>query len=174
MAQTRASELWFGKHVSADPGTELGEDAKGQYGKVSKSHRWFPYEWWFGHHLTREHDGTWKDTRGFGRRRSSGLATKARGNVASSQDYALYCHERHMAAESATHGHMVTPAGKARGITGSDFFDPDARRRPGRKWMTEELRGWFGDGDAAGGHHGSRGGLLSKTAFTQQTRQRAA
>ena len=65
-------------------------------------------------------------------------------------------------------GYMVTPAGKAKGYTGGDFFAVDNRYRPGGRWMTDELRAWFGDSDTAqnGRNHG---GLLSFTAYRRQT-----
>jgi len=182
LATTRATDLWFGKRVTAEPGTELGPNDAGDYGKVSETGRWFSYDWWFGHHMTREGDGTWKDERGFGKRAGGGTykgRTRAPESAAqrrerAQRDYAGYCHERFQAAEKATAGNMVTPAGRAKGYSGADFFAPDSRQRPGRKWMTEELRGWMGDGDAAGGHHGSRGGILSFTAYEQQSKERAA
>lgn len=63
--------------------------------------------------------------------------------------YRLYLHERFAAAEEATCGFMVTPAGRSRGYDGESFFHPHASKRPSRKYMTEELRSWFGDADSS-------------------------
>jgi len=53
------AKYWFGKKVRQAPGTELGKDARGNDGKVSQTHRWFSYDWWFGHNMTRSTAGTW-------------------------------------------------------------------------------------------------------------------
>lgn len=175
------AELWFGKRVKATPGTELGPDRRGEYGKVSETGRYFTYDWWFGHHMARDGSGRWDEDEANRRRRASfGRPYKDRKDTAADRkrreahEYAAYCNERYQAAEKATKGYMVTPAGRARGYDGQDFFDPDARKRPGRRWMTDELRAWFGDGDSAAGDHGSRGGILSATAYRQQTQEKHA
>ena len=178
--------LWFGKRVRSEPGTELGPDDRGNFGKVSDTGRYFTWEWWFGHHLDRDSAGRWGDDAKAATRSSwasEQRAARARPTRKESaadrkrreqREYAAYCHERFQAAEKATNGNMVTKAGRAKGYTGADFFDPDARRRPGMTWATDELRAWFGHGSAAAGHKGSRGGLLSATAYREQTHDRKA
>lgn len=186
----RRADLWFGKRVRSAPGTELGPDNRGNYGQVSQTGRYFTWEWWFGHHMDRDERGEWDETDA-GRRRREAFGTpkgaKAqraaragrRESPADRQkreraEYVAYCHDRFLAAEKATNGNMVTPAGRAKGYSGADFFDPDARRRPGRRYATDELRAWFGYSDTAAGGHGSRGGLLSATAYREHTRERKA
>lgn len=186
----RRAGLWFGKRVRSEPGTELGPDNAGRYGKVSQTGRYFTYEWWFGHHQQRDGDGTWDETeqgkasreswgRSRGRTRDAAAPGQRRPSKAarsreSAHAYEVYLNERYEAADTACRGVMVSKAGRAKGYTGADFFDANASRRPGRRWMSDELRGWFGDGDAAGGTKGSRGGILSATAYASQTRERAA
>ena len=181
------AKYWFGKHVQQAPGTELGKDARGNDGKVSQTKRWFSYDWWFGHNMTRSSAGTWSsfDNRGnapapskWGKPTQLGNARRTTSSAEQlSQDkqgYAAYVAQREDAATSATNGYMVTPAGKAKGYTGGDFFAVDNRYRPGRRWMTDELRAWFGDSDTAQVGKGG-GGVLSFTAYTRQTkRDRAA
>jgi len=65
---------------------------------------------------------------------------------------------------------MVTPAGRAHGYDGESFFAENAAARPGRRWMTDELRSWFGDSDTAQDGKGG-GGVLSFTAYTRQTKR---
>lgn len=178
----KRAEWWFGKRTKAAPGSEHGTDSQGRYGQVSRTHRWFSYDWWFGHHFDREPDGTWKDDGGPKRQAGwettykprSKPQTAAQRRQTAQRDYADYLHERYLAAEKATRGNMVTAAGKAKGYGGADFFDADARRRPGARWMSDELRAWFGRGDAAAGEHGGRGGILSFTRWQAQTSERAA
>jgi len=62
-------------------------------------------------------------------------------------------------------GRRPHPAGRRAGYTGSDFFK--AGRRPSvEKWGTDELRAWFGSGNAAAHGRGHR--VLSRTAWESQ------
>lgn len=178
----RRAKYWFGKRVRQAPGTELGEDARGNFGKVSQTKRWFSYDWWLGHNMTRASNGTWSSFEGRGKPAAgnpwgrSSFKSKAKREAPAAlelrvakENYAAYCAEREDTATSATNGYMVNPAGRAKGYSGSDFFAVDNRHRPGRRWMSDELRAWFGDSDTA--QHGrGGGGLLSFTAYRRQTK----
>jgi hypothetical protein len=93
---------------------------------------------------------------------------KATAGAGARADYAAYLESQYRAAERATRGYMVTPAGRARGYSGRDFFK--AGRRPSlERWGTEELRAWFGSGSAAS--TGRRAGrVLTLAEFTAESR----
>ena len=181
------ARYWFGKRVKQQPGAELGTDAEKRDGKVSQTHRWFSYEWWTGHHHQRAADGsfsTWdgtgkpatrsqwaKHTTNLGQRKAPADRGGRKAKTAAFRDYLA---EREHTATKATNGYMVTPAGKAKHITGGDFFDPNTSRRPSRRYMSSELRSWMGDGDSPAEHGGNGGGLMSFTTWQRQTRQEQA
>lgn len=183
LAGARA-RYWFGKRVRSAPGSEAGTDAEGRDGKVSLTHRWFSYEWWLGHHMQRATDGTWSSWSGRGkapagakwaktshgaRSRPNYLARRASNHAA----YRDYLAEREEAAVKATNGYMVTKAGKARGYDEGSFFDPNASRRPGRRFMSDELRSWMGDSDSPQEGKGARG-VLSFRRWQQLTQAKKA
>lgn len=177
------AKYWFGKRVKSDPGAELGKDAAGREGKVSQTHRWFSYDWWFGHNMTRSSAGTWSSFEDRGKAPKASVWGKpseryvrlTKPTTSSAEqlhqdktNYAAYVAEREDTATSATNGYMVNKAGKAKGYQGADFFAVDNRYRPGRRWMTDELRAWFGDSDTAQNGR-NNGGLLSFAAYRKQT-----
>lgn len=184
------AEWWFGKRTNKPAGTVVGEDGQDREGIISQSGRFFSLDWWYGssrgpgHFMERDGEGKFGDEAGRRRRsiwggQRSGELGRRKVSAADRKrqeqhDYAVYLHERFQAAERATNGNMLTKAGKARGINPRDFFDVDARRRPGMKWASDELKAWMGDGSAAAGTKGARGGILSATKYRQQTRERAA
>lgn len=181
------ARYWFGKHVKSEPGTELGTDQSDRDGKVSQTRRWFSYEWWTGHHHQRANNGTWSTWEGTGKEATSSTWAKHTTELgrrkgptdrgarkAQTSAYRDYLAQREDAATKATNGYMVTPAGKAKHITGGDFFDPNASRRPTRRYMSSELRSWMGDGDSPAEHGGNGGGLMSFTTWAKQTRQAKA
>jgi hypothetical protein len=93
-------------------------------------------------------------------------ATTAAGARA---EYDAYLESQYRAAERATKGYMVTPAGRARGYSGRDFFK--AGRRPSlERWGTEELRAWFGSGSAASTGRKAGGRVLTLSEFTSSSR----
>lgn len=96
---------------------------------------------------------------------SSSERRASRGRAARS-DHAAYLDAHYRDADDATNGYMVNAAGKAKGITGADFFKP-GRRPSVQKWGLDELRDWFRVGDA-----GSRR-ILSAGEFAAQQRQAA-
>ena len=160
---------WFRKaEPSHDAGAELGTDQHGQDGRTSKGRKWFSHEWWLGHHHQRAADGSWSTWEGTGkaphaRFAASTLGTRAKAPTRASRhadaqkDYTTHLHRLESDATAATNGFMVTPAGKAKGIKGGDFFA--FSNRPARRYMSEELRAWMQDGDTAA--TGSKGGGLS-------------
>jgi len=79
-------------------------------------------------------------------------------------EYAAYLHSEYLAACEATNGYMVNAGGKTRGYTSTDFFK--VGRRPSvERWGSEELRAWFGSGDAASSDTAGWGHVLSKTEY---------
>jgi hypothetical protein len=79
-------------------------------------------------------------------------------------EYAAYLHSEFLAACDATHSYMVSAAGIAKGYDGGDFFK--VGRRPSvERWGTEELRAWFGSGNAAQSDTRGSGHVLSKTEY---------
>lgn len=143
--------------------------------------RWFSDEWWKGHHKDRDASGQWEDGQG-GRARKAwgqstyqrthkpeGYAARVRSNRAAYRDYLA---EREDAATKATNGYMLTKAGKARGYDGGSFFDPNASRRPGRRYMSDELRSWMGDSDSPAERGG--GGVLSFNRWSHLTQAKRA
>lgn len=102
------------------------------------------------------------------RKALTGRAKERAGRARQEYDYASYLHAHYQAAEEATNGYMVTKAGRARGITGGDFFKP-GRRPSVEKWGSDELKAWFETKDRAGTRR-----VLSRTEFDASTRARAA
>ena len=79
-------------------------------------------------------------------------------------EYAAYLHSQYLAACEATNGYMVNAGGKARGYTSTDFFK--VGRRPSvERWGSEELRAWFGSGDAAQSDTHGWGHVMSKGEY---------
>jgi hypothetical protein len=113
----------------------------------------------------------WGTDKTLGKRgRTTAAARAASSSRAASRDYAAYLHGQYLAADKATRGNMVSKAGRRAGYTGSDFFK--AGRRPSvEKWGTDELRAWFGSGNAAAHGRGHR--VLSRTAWESQQRKAA-
>lgn len=101
-------------------------------------------------------------------RQQTAAQRKATAGAGARADYAAYLESQYRAAERATRGYMVTPAGRARGYSGRDFFK--AGRRPSlERWGTEELRAWFGSGSAAS--TGRRAGrVLTLSEFTHESK----
>lgn len=177
------ARYWFGKRVRSAPGSELGRDAQHREGKVSETRRWFSYDWWFGHNMTRSSAGTWSSFENRGKapapakwakstyraRAKTGTNTE-RARADAKGAYAAYLHARYLAAAKATKEYMVTPAGRAHGYDGESFFAENTSARPGRRWMTDELRAWFGDSDTAQSGKGG-GGVLSFTAYQRLSKQ---
>jgi len=167
---------WFRKNEEDEPaGTELGTDQHGQDGKTSKGRRWFSYEWWTGHHHQRASDGSYSTWAGTGKKPEgqgskwasayvSEKVSKAKAptrhsrHLDAQQDYVVHTERLYNAAEAATNGNLVTPAGKAKGYGGKEFFAFSTAHRPSRRYMSDELRAWFGDGDTAASDQ--RGGGL--------------
>lgn len=175
------ARYWFGKRVKSAPGSELGTDADKRDGKVSQTHRWFSYEWWTGHHHQRANNGTWSTWEGTGKapagakwaKSSTGTRkapTDPGSRKAKTAAYRDYLAERERAATRATNGYMLTKAGKARGYDGGSFFDPNTSRRPSRRYMSDELRSWMGDGDSPA-ERGNGAGLMTYSTWEKQTRQ---
>lgn len=73
--------------------------------------------------------------------------------------YNTYVAAQEDAATTATNGYMVSAAGLAKGYNGGDFFNPDGRYRIGKRYMTDELKSWFGDSDSP--QETTGGGLLT-------------
>jgi len=79
-------------------------------------------------------------------------------------EYAAYLEAEYAAAAHACKAYMVNAAGTARGFTGSDFFK--VGRRPSvEKWGSDELRAWFGSGNAVQSDTRGSGHVLSKTEY---------
>jgi hypothetical protein len=55
--------------------------------------------------------------------------------------YKDHVYQQYIAAEDATRGHMVTPAGQAAGIDPHELFSGPAARA--RKWASDELKEWW-------------------------------
>ncbi|GAA5104763.1 phage minor capsid protein [Haloechinothrix salitolerans] len=55
--------------------------------------------------------------------------------------YRDHVYEQYIAAEDATRGHMLTPAGEAAGVDPRELFTGPASRA--RKWASPELREWW-------------------------------
>jgi phage portal protein BeeE len=55
--------------------------------------------------------------------------------------YGEYISLQYLAAETATRGHLLTPAGRAAGIDAVSLFS--GRRDRARKWASEDLRRWW-------------------------------
>jgi hypothetical protein len=89
-------------------------------------------------------------------------------------EYIAYCDHMLKDARRATRGVMLSRAGKAAGKRDEDFFAYDARTRPGRRYMSDELRAWFGDEHTAAGVAGGRGGVLSYAAWKRQQQRKAS
>ena len=152
---------WFRKSEPRhDAGTELGTDQLGQDGKTSRGRKWFSHEWWTGHHHQRAADGSWSTWDGTGKAPHArfgastlGQRAKAPTRASNTADtrhaYTSYLHALETKATSATNGFMLTPAGKAKGYRGGDFFALNSSDRPPRRYMSEELRAWMKDGDTA-------------------------
>jgi len=93
---------------------------------------------------------------------------RATGAAGVKAEYSAYLESQYRAAERATNGYMVTPAGRRAGYSGRDFFR-EGRRPSVEKWGTEELRAWFGSGSAAS--TGRRAGrVLTLTDFQKEKR----
>ena len=177
----KRAAYWFGKRDAGRPFSRAGDDAAGRDGRVSMSERWFSDEWWRGHHKERDAGGRWEDNDGarertWGAPSKLGHARKASGYAERQKDsraaYKDYLVEREHAAAKATKEYMVTAAGRRKGYDQSSFFHPNASARPGRRYMTDELRSWFGDGDSAstdGGNGG--GGILTFARWQKLTKQ---
>jgi len=88
-------------------------------------------------------------------------------------DYAAYLHSQYLAACDATHSYMVSSAGMRKGYQSSDFFK--VGRRPSvEKWGSDELRAWFGSGNAVQSDTRGSGHVLSKTEYARLTSERVA
>ena len=163
---------WFRKsEATHDPGTELGTDQLGQDGKTSQGRKWFSYEWWGGHHHQRAADGSYSTWEGTGKVKAPAggkwastykpkakAPTRASTHFAAQVEYTTHLHRLESQASAATNGFMITPAGKAKGYTGADFFAFSTAHRPAARYMSPELRSWMGHSNAAADdNHG--GGL---------------
>jgi hypothetical protein len=169
--------VWFRKSVPRqDPGTELGIDQDGQYGKTSKGRKWFSYDWWHGHHMARAADGSWATWDNMGKApagakwgstyttapslKADPAKATAAARFSRQTEYTTHLHRLESEATTATNGFMVTPAGKAKGYRGSDFFAFSTANRPARRYATDELRAWMQDSDTAS-TDSKGGGLMS-------------
>ena len=104
------------------------------------------------------------DADAFARQGSYQSTRKDRPNI--DADYAAYLHSQYLAACDATHSYMVSSAGMRKGYQSSDFFK--VGRRPSvEKWGSDELRAWFGSGNAAQGDVTAMGRVLSKTEYAR-------
>lgn len=63
------------------------------------------------------------------------------------QEHRLHLERQRDEAEKATNGNMVSPAGRAMGITSEDFFKP-GNRRSIERWGTDEMKRWAGSENA--------------------------
>lgn len=64
------------------------------------------------------------------------------------EDHQAHLHAQRLDAEKATNGNMVNAAGRARGITGEDFFKP-GNRRSIDQWGSDEMKRWNGSENTA-------------------------
>jgi len=88
-------------------------------------------------------------------------------------EYTSYLEAEYNAAAHATKAYMVNASGQRRGFKGSDFFK--VGRRPSvEKWGSDELRAWFGSGNAVQSDTRGTGHVLSKTEYARLTSERAA
>ena len=130
-------------------GTHLGKGRAGEVigeGKVTASGRWWP---------NRDLSNWERRRNGFGRFLAPGE------NPHSAVEYGDYLLAREIEAETECKGEFLTREGEAKGIPGGAFFN--GRRRPTeryRKYMSEELSGWFS----------RNGSNLTATAWMELTR----
>lgn len=138
-------------------------------GRVASTGRWFSDRWWSGHHFSRNACGQFGDPGTACRRRSGhrgrhafvtipkdstlfpGNRAKTRSAATSprrtsqreqtARDYRAYLEARHNAAERATSNHLVSPAGRAKGVKPSKWFT--GRAGVSRRGMSDELADWF-------------------------------
>lgn len=175
---------WYRKsEPDHPPGTELGTDQHGQDSKTSARRLWFSHEWWIGHHHTRAADGSWADWGNAGKapRAKWGTTltskarqpTKAKARANNVAEYRNYLHTKEQAADAATNGYTTNAAGKAKGYDSGSFFHYNTSRRPGRRYMTDELRAFLSDGDTAAAKSDQGGPILTMAQWTKQTEPEA-
>jgi hypothetical protein len=88
-------------------------------------------------------------------------------------EYTSYLEAEYNAAAHACKAYMVSASGQRRGFKGSDFFK--VGRRPSvEKWGSDELRAWFGSGNAVQSDTRGSGHVLSKTEYAAATREEVA
>jgi len=88
-------------------------------------------------------------------------------------EYTSYLEAEYNAAAKACKAYMVSSPGLRRGFKGSDFFK--VGRRPSvEKWGSDELRAWFGSGNAVQSDTRGTGHVLSKTEYARLTSEGVA